>query len=80
MGRRWPPDVTVITEYVCPVIGSGTEIDPFRPKIAEYDLAWEADIPSDPVTGRPTIPRVLVRVTSGDLSLLQQDPDIQPVG
>lgn len=30
----------VMTYYQCPTIGSGTDTDPYRPKIANYDCSW----------------------------------------
>lgn len=53
----------------CPIIGQGTEADPRRPKCADYDVNWSADMTSDPDT--------CIAIAAGDLSKLLADPDIE---
>ena len=48
--------------YLSPIIGDGTEFDPFRPKVADHGVAWVGSIPSDPNTGHPLFGWTLVLV------------------
>lgn len=50
--------------YISPIIGDGTEFNPFRPKIADYGVAWVGSIPSDPNTGQPLFNWTLVMVNA----------------
>jgi len=70
----------VITKkfYRIPIVGSGTEEDPYRPAFLQEQIitpdgerickniagvkAWVAIIPSDPQTGSPLFPYTLVKV------------------
>lgn len=48
--------------YICDIIGDGTEFNPFRPAVADYNVPWSGMIKSDPVTGQPLSPFALVIV------------------
>lgn len=61
--------------YVCPIVGTGTEADPYRPRIADMGVAWSACIPSDTM-GHPRTGWTLVCVEAADHSALIADPDI----
>lgn len=59
--------------YISPIVGDGTEFNPFRPKVADYGVAWAGSIPSDPVTGRPTSAWALVVVNAKNHAALLAD-------
>jgi hypothetical protein len=50
--------------YISPIIGDGTEENPFRPKVADHGVAWVGSIPSDPDTGHPLFAWTLVLVNA----------------
>lgn len=62
--------------YISKIVGTGDEFDPFRPKVADYGVAWVGSIESDPVTGRPVHPDCIVLVATANHALLRGDPDI----
>lgn len=62
--------------YISKIVGTGDEFDPFRPKIADYGVAWVGSIESDPVTGRPIHPDCVVLVATANHAMLKGDPDI----
>ena len=59
--------------YISPIVGDGTEFNPFRPKIADYGVAWAGSIPSDPKTGHPTSTWTLVLVNAKNHAALLAD-------
>lgn len=61
--------------YLSPIIGSGSEADPYRPKVADFGVSWAGVIPSDPVTGQPLRPWCLVQVEAPDHAALLADAD-----
>lgn len=65
--------------YISPIIGSGTEADPYRPKAADYGLPWSAQMDNDPVTGAPLQTKSVVRVEAEDFSALDADADLRNV-
>lgn len=64
--------------YLSPIIGSGTEADPYRPKIADYGVDWAGVIKSD-ASGHPAQPWCLVLVNTADHSKLLADADLDPL-
>ena len=62
--------------YLSPIIGSGTEVDPFRPKIADFGVSWSGVIASDPVTGAPARNWCLILVEAADHAALIADADL----
>ena len=48
--------------YISPIIGDGSEFNPYRPKIADHNVPWVGNIPSDPVNGAPLFAWSLVLV------------------
>ena len=59
--------------YLCPVIGDGSEENPFRPAVAEYDVQWSCAIASGE-DGRPLQAMCVVEVGADDHAALQADP------
>lgn len=47
--------------YLSPIVGTGDETDPYRPKVADYGVNWVGVIPSLP-TGQPAFSWALVLV------------------
>ena len=64
--------------YLSPIIGTGTEADPYRPKIADYGGAWAGVIPSD-AAGHPVKPWCLVLVEAAGHARLLADTDLDPL-
>ena len=62
--------------YLSPIIGSGSEADPYRPKIADFGVSWAGIIPSDPVTGQPVRSWCLAQVETPDHTVLLADADL----
>lgn len=63
--------------YICPIIGSGTDEDMYRPKIADYTgVNWTGVIPSKP-DGSPVHYWALVYASSGNLSVVDADMEIR---
>ena len=63
--------------YISPIVGAGTEADPFRPKVADYGVSWAGVIKSDQSTGRPRLPWCLVVVEADSHAAILADADIQ---
>lgn len=61
--------------YLAPVIGAGTEDDPYRPKVALYPVAWTAQIASG-AEGRPLQSQAIVEVDADDFAALDADPEL----
>lgn len=64
--------------YICPVVGTGTESDPQRPKVVDYStpsvpFEVSATILTGP-DGRAVKPWCLARVRGADLSAIDADP------
>ena len=59
--------------YLSTIVGSGTEEDPYRPRIADLTGQWHATLPSD-ATGKPASTWCLVQ--AGDVP---DDPDVTPL-
>lgn len=62
--------------YLSPIIGTGAEDDPFRPKIADYGVRWVGSIPSDPTTGRPLFTFALALVAAANHASILADQAI----
>lgn len=63
--------------YLSQIIGTGTEDDPYRPKIADLRVNHVAVIPSDPVTGKPKFAWALVIVNTANHTALLSDGQIE---
>lgn len=59
--------------YISPIVGTGAEDDPYRPKVADYGVSWVGVIPSNPDTGRPVYPWCLVLVEAINHAALLAD-------
>lgn len=59
--------------YLSPIIGTGTEADPYRPKIADYGVSWSCVISSDELTGQPKHPWCVAVVDAADHATLLAD-------
>ena len=64
--------------YLSPIIGTGAEGDPYRPKIADYGVNWHGTIKSD-ADGHPEKPWCLVLVEAPDHAKLLADTDLDPL-
>ena len=64
-----------VRPYLSPIIGTGTDADPYRPKVATYPVAWAAVIAGQP-NGAPKLTWSLVIVNAPDLSALEADADL----
>lgn len=51
--------------YICDIIGTGDETDPYRPVVADLGVAWTGAIPTGP-DGRPTKTWALVLVAAAN--------------
>ena len=61
--------------YLSPIIGTGTEADPYRPKIADYGVSWAGVIQSN-TAGHPAKAWCLVLVEATDHAKLLADTDL----
>lgn len=59
--------------YICDIIGTGDETDPFRPAVADHGVAWAGVIDSDPETGQPIHETTLVVVETENHAALRKD-------
>lgn len=64
--------------YLCPIIGIGTEEDPFRPKVANYAVQWSCPIASGE-DGRPLQMMTIAEVVADDHTALLGDPELTDV-
>ena len=64
-----------VRPYLSPIIGTGTDADPYRPKVATYPVAWAAVIAGQP-NGAPKLTWSLVLVNAPDLTALEADADL----
>lgn len=62
--------------YISPIVGTGDETDPYRPKVADHGVSWVGVIPSDPVTGKPISTWALVVVEAINHAALLADSAI----
>jgi hypothetical protein len=61
--------------YVCPVVGTGTRQDPYRPKAADYSVAYTCVLRAAP-DGRPAQLWSLCLVDTSDHTALLADPTL----
>jgi len=59
--------------YISPIVGTGDEFDPFRPKVADYGVSWVGSIPSNLETGHPLFNWCLVLVNTANHGQLLSD-------
>jgi hypothetical protein len=64
--------------YLGPIIGDGTEENPFRPKVALYSVQWSCPIASLE-NGHPAQMRAISEVEADDHSALLADPELTDV-
>ena len=62
--------------YISKIVGDGSEYDSYRPKVADYNVAWVGSIESDPETGKPIHTECMVLVDAVDHGVLKRDVDI----
>lgn len=61
--------------YLSSIIGDGTDDNPYRPAIADYNVSWAGAIETDP-NGRPLHADCLVIVNTEDHVALRRDARI----
>lgn len=66
MAKRW---------LLCPVIGAGTEDDPYRAKVQDYGVDHSAVIPSLP-DGTPRFGWCLVHASANDFAAILADAQV----
>lgn len=59
--------------YLSNIVGTGDDMDPYRPKVADHGVSWVGVIPSDPVTGKPVSTWALVLVEAINHAALLAD-------
>ena len=59
--------------YISPIVGDGTEENPYRAKISDHGVPWVGVIPTDPVTGVPTNTWALTRVSTANHVAILKD-------
>lgn len=64
--------------YLSPVIGSGTEDDPYRPKIAQFNVTWSAQMASDE-NGSPMQSHCIAQVDAEDFTDIDAAPEFTDV-
>lgn len=62
--------------YLCDIIGTGDETDPYRPAVADEGVSWVGDIPVDANTGQPLSTWALVLVATNNHAKLRNKPRI----
>lgn len=62
--------------YLCDIIGTGSDMDPYRPVVADYGVAWVGVIESNPETGAPIHADTLVLVETDNHAKLRADSRI----
>lgn len=62
--------------YISKIVGDGTEYNPFRPKVADYNVSWSGVIPSNE-DGTPKFGFTFVIVNTQDHTALLADPQIK---
>ena len=65
--------------YLSPIVGTGTEEDPYRPKIADYGVSWSCVISSDELTGQPKRPWCVAVVEAADHATLLADTTLDAI-
>lgn len=62
--------------YITKIIGNGSEENPYRPKVADYNVSWSGVIPSNP-DGTPKFGFTFVIVSTQNHQPLLADPQIK---
>lgn len=62
--------------YITKIIGNGSEENPYRPKVADYNVSWSGVIPSNP-DGTPKFGFTFVIVNTQNHQALLDDPQIK---
>ena len=62
--------------YLSDIIGTGDDMDPYRPAIADHGVAWVGAIEADPLTGAPLYANTLVLVETDNHAKLRADDRI----
>lgn len=65
--------------YLAEIIGDGSEANPYRPAVAEHNVAWVGAIDSDPDTGKPLHSNTIVLVETENHARLRADSRIDPL-
>ena len=65
--------------YLADIIGDGTEINPYRPAVADHGVAWVGVIDSDPETGAPLYANTIALVETENHAKLRADTRIDPL-
>lgn len=64
--------------YLCDIIGDGSEENPFRPAVANYNVSWTGPIETGE-DGRPIHANTIVLVNTENHTQLRNDPKIDPM-
>lgn len=64
--------------YLCDIVGDGSEDNPFRPAVADYNVSYVMACDSD-ATGRPIHADAMVLVNAEDHAQLRGKPGIDPM-
>lgn len=64
--------------YVCKIIGDGSDSEPYRPKVADYPVAWVGMVGSNP-NGTPRFGWALVLVDTVNHDQLLNDNQIKAI-
>lgn len=62
--------------YLCDIIGTGSDMDPYRPAVADHGVAWVGVIESNPETGAPSHADTIVLVETDNHAKLRADSRI----
>lgn len=64
--------------YLCDIIGTGSDLDPYRPAVADHRVGWVAVIESGP-DGKPLHANTIALVETENHALLRADKRIDPL-
>lgn len=64
--------------YVCPIIGTGTEDDPYRAAVEDQRINYSAEIPTGP-DGRPLDTTCVVAVDEKDAETVERIAGVEAV-
>lgn len=69
--------------YLCDIIGTGDEFDPYRPAVADLGVSWVGSIPTHPEGhpdyGKPAHTWALVLVAAKDHAAVRQHAGVDPL-
>ncbi len=66
--------------YLCPVVGTGSEGNPFRAKVTDAKVKRVSAVIKSNSDGRPTFPWTIARVTSTDFSEVEAMDGVTRLG